>query len=49
MIWLMPSCTGKKQSILAERVNGPGYYMENPDYDWAYAVVRNYLYTQQKR
>ena len=35
----------RKNCILVERVNGPGNYMENPEYDWAYAVVRNYFYT----
>ena len=39
----------RKNSILAERVNGQGYYMETPEYDWAYAVVRNYLYTHSKK
>src|SRR6476619_2076924 len=39
----------RKNCILVERVNGPGYYMVNPEYDWAYAVVRNYLYTTAKK
>ncbi|WP_053363525.1 1,2-phenylacetyl-CoA epoxidase subunit PaaC [Bacillus sp. FJAT-27251] len=39
----------RKNCILVERVNGPGNYMEEPDYDWAYAVVRNYLYTTAKK
>jgi ring-1,2-phenylacetyl-CoA epoxidase subunit PaaC len=39
----------RKNCILVERVNGPGYYMEDPDYDWAYAVVRNYLYSLAKK
>ncbi|MBY0121802.1 1,2-phenylacetyl-CoA epoxidase subunit PaaC [Bacillus sp. S/N-304-OC-R1] len=39
----------RKNSILAERVNGEGYYMETPTYDWAYAVVRNFFYTQAKK
>ena len=39
----------RRNSILAERVNGEGYYMETPIYDWAYAVVRNYFYSQAKR
>ena len=26
-----------------------GYYMETPIYDWAYAVVRSYFYTQAKK
>jgi len=39
----------RKNCILVERVNGPGSYMENAQYDWAYAVVRNYLYTTAKK
>lgn len=39
----------RKNCILVERVNGPGFYMEDPDYDWAYAVVRNYLYSLAKK
>ena len=39
----------RKNCILVERVNGPGNYMEDPDYDWAFAVVRNYFYTLAKK
>ncbi len=39
----------RKNSILVERKNGEGTYLENPQYDWAYAVVRNYLYTVAKK
>ena len=39
----------RKNSILTERVNGEGYYMETPNYDWAYQVVRSYFYIQAKR
>src|SRR3954449_5699405 len=39
----------RKNCILVERVNGPGNYMEDAQYDWAYAVVRNYLYTTAKK
>lgn len=39
----------RKNCILVERVNGPGHYMVGPEYDWAYAVVRNYLYTTAKK
>ncbi|MED3689669.1 1,2-phenylacetyl-CoA epoxidase subunit PaaC [Peribacillus butanolivorans] len=38
----------RRNAIILEVVNGPGNYMEDPDYDWAFAVVRNYLYTQAK-
>lgn len=41
--------TERKNSILVERQNGEGHYMENPQYDWAYAVVRNYIYTTAKK
>ncbi|WP_338469687.1 1,2-phenylacetyl-CoA epoxidase subunit PaaC [Niallia sp. XMNu-256] len=39
----------RKNCILVERVNGPGNYIEDPEYDWAFAVVRNYLYTSAKK
>lgn len=39
----------RKNCILVERVNGPGNYMEDARYDWAYAVVRNYFYTLAKK
>jgi ring-1,2-phenylacetyl-CoA epoxidase subunit PaaC len=39
----------RRNSILTERVNGEGIYMETPLYDWAYAVVRSYFYTQAKK
>nr|WP_114571456.1 1,2-phenylacetyl-CoA epoxidase subunit PaaC [Exiguobacterium flavidum] len=39
----------RKNTVLVERVNGPGYYMETPEYDWAYAVARNYCYTLAKK
>ncbi|MEH6941284.1 1,2-phenylacetyl-CoA epoxidase subunit PaaC [Bacillus sp. JJ722] len=39
----------RKNAIIVERLNGPGYYMENAQYDWAFAVVRNYFYTQAKK
>lgn len=39
----------RRNSILTERVNGEGFYMEAPNYDWAYQVVRSYFYTQAKK
>ncbi|GIN21134.1 MAG TPA: phenylacetate-CoA oxygenase subunit PaaI [Bacillus bacterium] len=39
----------RRNSILSERPNGEGYYMDTPKYDWAYAVVRNYFYTTAKK
>jgi ring-1,2-phenylacetyl-CoA epoxidase subunit PaaC len=33
-----------RNAILVERKNGSGDYLENPHYDWGYAMVRFYLY-----
>ena len=50
MIWLIYARhSDRRNSILTERVNGEGYYMETPYYDWAYQVVRSYFYTQAKK
>ncbi|MEV5115826.1 1,2-phenylacetyl-CoA epoxidase subunit PaaC [Peribacillus frigoritolerans] len=38
----------RRNAIILELVNGPGHYMKDPDYDWAFAVVRNYFYSQAK-
>lgn len=38
-----------RSATLTERTNGEGDYMENPQYDWAYAIVRNYAYEVFKR
>ncbi|BAU26865.1 ring-1,2-phenylacetyl-CoA epoxidase subunit PaaC [Aneurinibacillus soli] len=38
-----------KNAVLTERVNGEGDYMENPDYDWGYAIARNYTYEMFKK
>ncbi|WHY00132.1 1,2-phenylacetyl-CoA epoxidase subunit PaaC [Neobacillus sp. DY30] len=38
----------RRNAIILELVNGTGNYMGEPDYDWAFAVVRNYFYTQAK-
>ncbi|WHY98603.1 1,2-phenylacetyl-CoA epoxidase subunit PaaC [Peribacillus simplex] len=38
----------RRNAIILELVNGPGHYMKDPEYDWAFAVVRNYFYTQAK-
>ncbi|TPF18416.1 1,2-phenylacetyl-CoA epoxidase subunit PaaC [Priestia megaterium] len=45
---LRPS-SERKNSILVERANGSGTYMERPQYDWAFTVVRNYFYTLAKK
>lgn len=39
----------RKNAILLEKVNGPGTYLSEPHYDWAFAVVRNYFYVQAKK
>ncbi|MBM7587808.1 ring-1,2-phenylacetyl-CoA epoxidase subunit PaaC [Bacillus pakistanensis] len=39
----------RRNAILLEEVNGPGDYLSEPEYDWAFAVVRNYFYTQAKK
>lgn len=33
-----------RNAVLVERVNGLGHYMDEPRYDWAYAIVRSYFY-----
>ncbi|MCR8641808.1 phenylacetate-CoA oxygenase subunit PaaC [Paenibacillus sp. N1-5-1-14] len=38
-----------RNCILAERVNGTGGYMEQPHYDWMYAIVRFYMYGMYKQ
>jgi ring-1,2-phenylacetyl-CoA epoxidase subunit PaaC len=38
-----------RNAILLEEVNGPGTYLKEPDYDWAFAVVRNYFYALHKQ
>jgi ring-1,2-phenylacetyl-CoA epoxidase subunit PaaC len=39
----------RRNAVLLEEVNGPGHYLHEPHYDWAFAVVRNYFYTQAKK
>ncbi|WP_377891368.1 1,2-phenylacetyl-CoA epoxidase subunit PaaC [Alkalihalobacillus sp. R86527] len=36
-------------AVLLELPNGPGSYLEEPNYDWAFTVVRNYFYTLAKK
>lgn len=36
-------------SLLIERPNGEGYYKEAPNYDWGYAIARNFVYTTAKK
>ena len=43
------SANERKNAILLEEVNGPGTYLVEPEYDWAFAVVRNYFYDTAKR
>ncbi|WP_096201961.1 1,2-phenylacetyl-CoA epoxidase subunit PaaC [Bacillus sp. FJAT-45350] len=39
----------RKNAILLEEVNGPGTYLVEPEYDWAFTVVRNYFYDVAKK
>ncbi|WHX42380.1 phenylacetate-CoA oxygenase subunit PaaC [Mesobacillus sp. AQ2] len=39
----------RKNAVLLEKVNGPGTYLTEPHYDWAFAVVRNFFYAQAKK
>jgi ring-1,2-phenylacetyl-CoA epoxidase subunit PaaC len=41
--------TERRNAIILEEVNGPGNYMEEPRYDWAFAVVRHYFYSVAKK
>jgi len=36
-------------SLLVERPNGEGYYKQAPNYDWGYAIARNFVYTTAKK
>lgn len=39
----------RRSSVYLEKVNGEGNFVEEPNYDWALAVVRNFLYESFKR
>lgn len=39
----------RKNAILLELMNGTGSYLEDPSYDWAFAVVRHYFYDIYKK
>jgi ring-1,2-phenylacetyl-CoA epoxidase subunit PaaC len=39
----------RRNAILLEKVNGPGHYLVEPRYDWAFTVVRNYFYVTAKK
>lgn len=34
----------RKNAVLLERPNGPGTYLENPQFDWGYAIARRLAY-----
>ncbi|WP_432775174.1 1,2-phenylacetyl-CoA epoxidase subunit PaaC [Brevibacillus gelatini] len=38
-----------RNAILVERKNGEGDYNNDPHYDWAYAIVRSYVYGLHKQ
>ncbi|MCH1626301.1 1,2-phenylacetyl-CoA epoxidase subunit PaaC [Fredinandcohnia quinoae] len=39
----------RRNAVVLELVNGPGHYLVEPQYDWAFAVVRNFFYTEAKK
>ncbi|WRP08759.1 1,2-phenylacetyl-CoA epoxidase subunit PaaC [Rossellomorea aquimaris] len=39
----------RRNAILLEEVNGSGHYLQEPRYDWAFAVVRHYFYSVAKK
>lgn len=39
----------RKNAVLLELPNGPGHYRKEPEFDWAFTVVRHYFYTQAKK
>ncbi|MBU8906445.1 1,2-phenylacetyl-CoA epoxidase subunit PaaC [Desertibacillus haloalkaliphilus] len=39
----------RRNAILLEEPNGPGTYLVEPRYDWAFTVVRNYFYDVAKQ
>lgn len=39
----------RRNAIVLEEVNGSGTYLTEPEFDWAFAVVRHYFYTQAKK
>jgi ring-1,2-phenylacetyl-CoA epoxidase subunit PaaC len=41
--------SARRNAVLLEEVNGPGHYLREPRYDWAFTVVRHYFYTQAKK
>jgi ring-1,2-phenylacetyl-CoA epoxidase subunit PaaC len=43
------SASERKNAIFAELANGSGTYLEEPRYDWAFAVVRHYFYDIHKK
>ncbi|MDP4162579.1 MAG: 1,2-phenylacetyl-CoA epoxidase subunit PaaC [Bacillota bacterium] len=38
-----------RNACLLEKVNGTGHYLNEPKYDWAFAVCRHYFYTSFKK
>jgi ring-1,2-phenylacetyl-CoA epoxidase subunit PaaC len=39
----------RKNAVILEEKNGEGGYMDEPRYDWAFTVVRNYFYEAAKK
>ncbi|HET7628872.1 MAG TPA: 1,2-phenylacetyl-CoA epoxidase subunit PaaC [Bacillales bacterium] len=38
-----------RNAVILERKNGPGEYIEKPEYDWAFTVVRHLFYDTAKK
>lgn len=39
----------RRNAIILEEANGEGTYLVEPNFDWAFAVVRNYFYETSKK
>lgn len=39
----------RRNAIILEEANGEGTYLEEPNFDWAFTVVRNYFYETNKK
>jgi ring-1,2-phenylacetyl-CoA epoxidase subunit PaaC len=38
--------SARRNALLCERPNGPGSFLAQPDWDWAYAVLRHFIYDE---
>jgi ring-1,2-phenylacetyl-CoA epoxidase subunit PaaC len=46
---LLRPAAERRNSVLLERPNGRGTYLQDPHFDWAYALVRHFLYDTWER